>query len=209
MASLSPGLRNLALTGHVTFSVGWLGAVLAYLVLAITGLRNADPEVVRSAYVSLEVLGWFVVVPLCLVAFGSGLVQSLGTDWGLVRHYWVLVKFFLTIGATTILLMHIPAVSRMSAVAAGTVLGPSDHVPARVQLIIHAAGGAIVLLGITGISIFKPWGRTPWGRRRDGAESPENVTTRPIPWKLLAVIAAAVAVLVVLAKHLAGGIPRH
>ena len=35
---MTPGLRKFALTTHVTSSVGWLGAVGAFLALAIAGV---------------------------------------------------------------------------------------------------------------------------------------------------------------------------
>src|SRR5437762_3503112 len=100
---MTPSLRKLVLTAHVTFSVGWLGAVAAFLVLAIAGLTNQDTQIVRSAYLAMELTARFVVVPLAFASLLSGLVQSLGTPWGLVRHYWVLVKLLLTTFATIIL----------------------------------------------------------------------------------------------------------
>ncbi|MGH7931483.1 MAG: hypothetical protein ACREQV_27260, partial [Candidatus Binatia bacterium] len=76
----------------------------AYLALAIAGLISRDAPVVRAAYLSLELIGWFVIVPFSLAALLIGLVQSLGTQWGLFRHYWILVKFLLTAAATMVLL---------------------------------------------------------------------------------------------------------
>jgi hypothetical protein len=38
--ALTPRLRKLALTAHVTASVGWLGAVVAFLALSIAGLTS-------------------------------------------------------------------------------------------------------------------------------------------------------------------------
>src|SRR5258708_40185952 len=46
---MTPALRKLTITAHVTFSVGWLGAVAAFLVLSIAGLTSHDAEVVRGA----------------------------------------------------------------------------------------------------------------------------------------------------------------
>src|SRR5258708_36094970 len=92
-------LRKLNLTAHVTSSVGWLGAVGSFLVLCIAALTSHDPKFVLSAYLAMNLLGQFIIVPLSLAALLTGLVQSLGTEWGLFRHYWVLVKFILTIGA--------------------------------------------------------------------------------------------------------------
>lgn len=157
-------LRKCMLTAHVTCSVAWLGAVVAYLALALCGITSERAEMVRSAYLSMEVLGWFVIVPLCLASFLTGLVQSLGTEWGLFRHYWVLAKFVLTIISTLILLLHMPTVSRMAALAAKMTLPLVTPGVLGAQLVIHAAGGLLVLIAITVISIFKPWGRIPWGR---------------------------------------------
>ena len=120
---MSPGLRKLNLTAHVTSSVGWLGAVAAFLVLSIAGLTSRNAETVRGAYISMNLMGKFIVVPLSLAALVTGLVQSLGTQWGLFRYYWVFVKFMLGIGATLLLLLH-----QFTAVAgaAGRVVRKSD-----------------------------------------------------------------------------------
>ena len=163
---MKPGLRKLALTTHVMSSVGWLGAVVVYLALAISGLTSDDPQLARAAYLNLESIGWFVVVPFCLAALVTGLVQSLGTEWGLFRHYWILVKFLLTTIGTIVLLGHLPVISRMSHAAASDAWPTSDlgHLP--VQLIIHAAGGLVILVIATTLSVFKPWGKTRYGRRK-------------------------------------------
>jgi hypothetical protein len=153
----------------VVFSVGWLGAVLAYLAIAITGLTSEDVPVMRAAYLSMELVGWFVIVPCAFAALVSGLVQSLGTDWGLVRHYWVLIKFLLTVGATTILLVHMRVVSKMAHAAMEGVVS-ADLRTMRIQLVVHAAGGLLVLLATSTLSIYKPWGRTRWGRRARATE---------------------------------------
>ena len=116
--AMPPRLRKFALTAHVTFSVGWLGAVIAYLALALTGLLSQDAQLARAAYLSMELIGWFVIVPCSLAALLTGLVQSLGTEWGLFRHYWIGVKFLLTLVGTLVLLGHMRAVTRMAGIAA-------------------------------------------------------------------------------------------
>ena len=98
--TMTPGLRKFALTSHVTSSVSWLGAVAAFLVLAVAGLSSRDDETVRAAYIAMHLTTWFVIVPLSLAALLTGLVQSLGTTWGLFRHYWIATKLLLTVLAT-------------------------------------------------------------------------------------------------------------
>ena len=82
MLTSRPRLRKTALTAHVVASVGWLGAVIAFLALSVLGLASNDPEVVRSAYITMEAAGWWVLVPLSVASLVTGLIQALGTRWG-------------------------------------------------------------------------------------------------------------------------------
>src|SRR5438105_15650014 len=84
---MTPRLRQLALTAHVTASVGWLGSVAAYLALAVTFMSSRDPQVERTVIFSMALIGWSVIVPLSFASLATGLVMSLGTDWGLFRPY--------------------------------------------------------------------------------------------------------------------------
>ena len=159
-------LRKFTLTAHMILSVGWLGAVVAYLALAIVGLTSHDGQTVRAAYLSMEVIGWLVIVPFSLATLLTGLVQSLGTQWGLFRYWWVSVKFLLATGGTIVLLGHMRAVTLMSGVAGEMTLSATDFRAQRIHLLVHAAGGLLVLLAATVLAVYKPWGMTPYGLRK-------------------------------------------
>jgi hypothetical protein len=165
---MSPGLRKLSLAAHVVTSVGWLGAVAAFLVLGVLGLTHGDATMVRGAYLAMNVLGESLIVPLGLLALATGLVQSLGTSWGLFQYRWVVMKLVLTLGATALLLLHqftaVEAAARRAA-AAGAGAMP-DVGPLGRQLVLDAGLAVFVLLVITTLSIYKPWGRTRFGRRK-------------------------------------------
>ena len=163
---MTPSLRKFALTAHIILSVGWLGAVVAYLALSIVGLTSDSAQMVRAAYLSMEFIGWYIIVPFSLATLLAGLVESLGTQWGLFRHWWVLAKFLLITGATMLLLRHLPAVTHMSGVAAETTLSATDFRAQRIHLVVHAGGGLLVLLAATVLAVYKPWGMTPYGRRK-------------------------------------------
>ena len=172
--TMTPGLRKFALTAHVTSSVGWLGAVVAYLALAVAALTSADAQMVRAAWIAMELTGWFVIVPLALASLLIGVVNALGTPWGLFRHYWVLVKFLLTVFATIILLLHMPTVSYFAGVAART---DSANVFGLRGELIHAGGGLLVLLVTATLSVYKPRSMTPYGWRKEHEQrkaSPSN-----------------------------------
>ncbi|MFX1821303.1 hypothetical protein PV768_16100 [Pseudarthrobacter sp. CC4] len=105
MSLVRPAIRKAALTIHILPSVGWLGAVAGFLVLAVTGLTSPDTQLVRAANVGRDLIGWSIIVPLSLASLASGIIQALGTAWGLFRH-WVVIKLVITALATVLLLVH-------------------------------------------------------------------------------------------------------
>jgi hypothetical protein len=163
---MSTRVRKLSLTAHVTFSVGWLGAVAAFLALAIAGVTNEDPQRVRAAYLAMELTGWFVIVPFNLASLLTGLVQGLGTEWGLLQHYWVTVKLLMTVLATIVLLVHMQPISHVASVAAANPLSSTDLHGLRLQLVADAGAALLVLLVATTLSVYKPRGRTRYARRK-------------------------------------------
>ena len=163
---MSPGLRKVALIAHVTFSVGWLGSVAAFLALAIAGLNSRDAQIVRAAYLAMEVVGWFVIVPLSIASLLSGLVQSLGTVWGLFRHWWVVLKLVMTVIATLVLLVHMRPIGHLADAVRAATLSGGELGGLRVQLIADAGAAIIVLLVTTTLSIVKPRGLTRYGWRQ-------------------------------------------
>lgn len=161
----SPALRRLVLFVHVATSVGFVGAAAAFLVLAIAGVTLVDEAMLRGVCLSLGLVTADVLVPLCWASLLLGIVPSLGTPWGLLRYYWVVVKLLLTIVATVVLLLQARNVAAVAELAAGggDLVGA---LPARWGMVVHAGGGLVVLLVLTALSVYKPRGLTPLGRRR-------------------------------------------
>lgn len=189
--------RKVILSAHVTASVGWFGAVIAFLVLAMIGLRGHESEgVIRSAYISMETIGWFVIVPFSLASFASGLVQSLGTQWGLFRHYWVVAKLFITVGASLLLLLHMTVMSSVAEAAAAGSLSMAHLRDPRVQLVGDAGAAAIVLLVAIALSVFKPEGQIAADARRT-------------PFVYTCWAALGLLLIVIVFRHLSGGMAHH
>lgn len=158
---MPPRLRKAVLTTHVVTSVGWLGAVLAYLALDVTAVISSDVDRVRSAFVAMELTVLYAIVPLALATMVIGLVNAVGTSWGLFRHYWVLAKLLLTTVATIVLLLETKTI-RSLAEAAGSGADPLG-LPGTLP---HSIGGLVVLLLVTVLSIYKPKGLTRYGWRK-------------------------------------------
>ncbi len=163
--------RKVALAAHVTSSVGWLGAVVTSLVLAVVGLVSADMQVVRGVYLALQLIGWYVLVPFSVASLLTGLLQSLSSPWGLLRHYWVLLKLLMNLLATTLLLLYTQTLAALAG-QARHVDGPGQLLPAeKLSPIVHATGALLLLIMATVLSVYKPRGLTRYGRRRQLAAS--------------------------------------
>jgi hypothetical protein len=160
---MTPRLRKFALTVHLTCSVGWIGAVMAYLALVIAAMTSQDSRTLQAVWIAMEVIGWYIIVPLALAALLSGLVMALGTPWGLFRHYWVLLSLVLTILATVVLLVHMQTVSDVARIAAETPHAVVSELPGE---LVHAGVGMLVLLVIQVLNMYKPRGMTQYGWRK-------------------------------------------
>ena len=124
---MTPALRRVGFTAHVTSSVGWLGATAAFLPLAVAAVTSSNAVVVRSAYVAMNVIGLYVLVPLSVAAFVTGVVQSVGTKWGLFKHYWVVAKLALTTGATLLMFVHQFMAIEVAAIHIARGIGAHGH----------------------------------------------------------------------------------
>ncbi len=161
---MTPHQRKIALTAHVTFSVGWLGATACFLGLSVVGLASDDDVRVRAAYVAMDSIGWFVLVPLAFASLLTGLIQSVGTHWGLFRHYWVLFKLAINVFATFVLLLYMETLASQADFAAAS--DSTMDVARSASPALHAGAALILLLLATGLGVLKPRGMTRYGRRK-------------------------------------------
>lgn len=160
---MKPDLRKFVLTAHIASSVGWLGAVIGFLVLTIAGLTSQEVRMVQAVYLASEPMTRLVIVPLALASLLSGVVQSLGARWGLFRHYWVLFKLVLTVLATAVLLAYTQTVTHFADTARETAGASADGLASYA---FHSAGGLVILIVTTIRSVYKPAGTTPYGERK-------------------------------------------
>ena len=166
---LTPSLRKLVLAAHITLSVGWVGAVAAYIALDVTTVSSQDLLTLRVAYLGMNVIVGTVIVPLAAASLLTGVVISLGTRWGLFRHYWVLVSLVLTIVATVVLVVETRTISHMAAIAADPAT-TVDDLRALGSTLVHSVGGTVVLLAILVLNVYKPAGVTRYGWRKQQEE---------------------------------------
>ena len=172
--TMSPGLRKLALAAHLALSVGWIGAVAAYLVLDVTVATSQDARTLRAAYLGMGSIAPHVIVPLAFASLLTGLVMSLGTKGGLFRHYWVLISLVLTVVATAVL-----RVINSFAEMAADPRTSKEHLRAMPSTLVHSIGGTVVLLVVLVLNVYKPQGVTRYGWRKQREEREQRTAFVP------------------------------
>lgn len=162
---MSPRIRKFALTLHVTTSIGWIGAVAVFLVLAIAGLVGQDVQTANAAYIAMQLTAKFVILPMCLASLVTGIVSSLGTEWGLFRYYWIVIKLLITVICTIGLLVHLEPINYIADMAKTMDISRGrDQV--QTQLVVISGAALLALFVATVLSIYKPRGVTPYGWRK-------------------------------------------
>jgi uncharacterized membrane protein len=218
--TMAPGLRRLTYTAHITSSVGWIGAVFVFLALALIAMTSQDERTVRGAYLVMAPAAWFVLVPLAHASLLSGIALSLGTAWGLFRHYWVVLKLLIAVFATVILLIYMGTFRQMAGIAADPAV--DLEVVRNASPIVHSILALILLIAATVLGVYKPLGMTPYGARKHGAQrqaadlailpsgsasAPDTATAAQWTY-LFAIIAVGFVLLFVLLHFVSSGL-RH
>lgn len=160
--------RKLLLTVHVTASVGWVGAILTYLVLNVVALTSTNEAQVRGAYLLFEPLLQYAITPLAVGSLVTGVVVALVTRWGLLRHRWVAVSLWLTILAVALLFVHMSSVEVTELAVMAT--SGQDLSGARADLP-NTIGGLVLVTIPLVLNIYKPRGLTRRGRRLQTARA--------------------------------------
>lgn len=161
---LGPRSRKLWLTLHVGISVGWLGVSLVIVLLNLVGIRTGDLSARHHAFALMDLVSTALVIPLALGSILTGLVVSVGTKWGLIRHWWVLAKLGIALAIVTF--AGVKENVWLREVVAKTAQDPAAELHGvDVSLAITFVAFAVGLWTATVLSVYKPWGRTRWGVR--------------------------------------------
>jgi hypothetical protein len=146
--------RRALLVAHVLSSVAWFGIAVSVLFLLVLAQSDSEPQAASALYRAVETSIWLSVITGA-VSGVTGLVLGLGTPWGVARHWWVVLKevAFVALVVSDFLAVRPTVHDAANGFVSGRILHP---------VIAHC----IVLALATVVSILKPFGRTPIGRRR-------------------------------------------
>ncbi len=162
---LGRGTRRAVLTVHVVAAGAWIGIDVVLGVLVFTAMGTSSTRTEALCY---QALGLFAVWPLFtagMVSLLSGIVLGLGTNYGLVKYWWVAVKLALNIVLTTLVLFALrPGID--DATRYGAALAAGQPTDATVDsLVFPPVVSSIALLTATVLAVYKPWGRIRAARR--------------------------------------------
>ncbi|MEU3622952.1 hypothetical protein BS329_39860 [Amycolatopsis coloradensis] len=164
--TLPPRWRKLALVVHVVSSLGWLGITMVNAVLTFTSVFTDDPRRQQAAILMMDQVGGYLLLPISLTALVSGIVLSTGTKWGLVRYRWVAIKLVLTLIAAGLTLFSLlPGIGELAAAAESTMDDAFVERGRRVDGFYPIIVSTMMYMTMTVLSVYKPGGKTPYGRR--------------------------------------------
>jgi hypothetical protein len=167
--AFSSSVRKLVLLAHVLSSVGWTGAVAAFLALALTGLMSPNDQTARAVYIAMEPVTSWIIVPFAIASLVTGVLLSLGTGWGLFRHYWVIFKLLISSISLPLLFLHTGIIHRVAAAAMIGGISQADLRQDRIHLVVASIASLGALVGATLLSVYKPKGLTDFGWRPESA----------------------------------------
>jgi hypothetical protein len=144
---------------HIASAGVWLGLDAVMAILVVTSVVTDDD---RTRGVAYQALGLVTVWPMtvtgltCLV---TGVVLGLGTKYGLVRYWWVLVKLVLNVVLSVLVLVALrPGIEAVSDRGA-LLLAGQDVATAVGDLAFPPIVSPTALMIAVVLSVFKPWGR--------------------------------------------------
>ncbi|MFY7667507.1 MAG: hypothetical protein ACOVQG_02110 [Crocinitomicaceae bacterium] len=186
------------LISHITFSIGWLGAIAVFIVLAVKGFNTSDKQIAQSTIMALEVSAWYVILPFCIASLITGLIQASITQWGLFKYYWIVVKLILTLAMTILLILHLQPISSLANSANNHTPESLNDSKTLLDLITKAGLAILALVAITTISIYKPWGKIQNIKQ-------QNMKNNKKSTSFYLLVGLVGIIIIVLITHLVGG----
>jgi hypothetical protein len=162
--------KNWLVSAHIASGAIWLGTGLC---LVIMGVKNVDAPNGDALYAINEIakfLDDFVIIPTATLSLVTGFFLSWFTNWGFVKHYWVMTKWFLTLSAIVFGTFWIgPWINAMTSISAAERLQALQnplYMFDNQGIIWGGLSINICLLVIIAVSLLKPWGRRLSGKSK-------------------------------------------
>jgi uncharacterized membrane protein len=147
---------------HLTAAACWVGGGISLIMLYFIKAGVADGGVLYGINQSIHRVDMaVVVVPGAFGCLLTGLAYSLLTQWGFVRHGWIVLKWVVTVAAIVFGTVCLgPWETRMMEISGRLGLGALTDAAYLESEHLNLVWGALqvaILVAVIFISIFKPW----------------------------------------------------
>jgi len=131
-----------------------------------TVLLADDRQTVAVAAQALQLVPVWPMLTAALLSLLTGTLLGLGSRYGLVRYWWVLVKLVLNLVLATLIWVALRGgVAELAAQGRALADGTLDALPVGDMLFPPVVSTTALLVAMT-LSVLKPWGRTRRDRPR-------------------------------------------
>ena len=156
------GLKVLKLI-HLVLIVGWLGGGMAMNLLAYQMSTLDNQAGLLAAFNMIEAIAVQLASNCAMVTIVIGLIYGIFTNWGFIKHPWVILKWLISIFViitgsiyTSAYLDKMQAAVEQSGAAA--LQSPAYQALAQANLRLGIAQLMLLVLAVA-LSIWKPWSK--------------------------------------------------
>ena len=151
--------RKTFLVVHILSGAMWFGIDLGLGILTITAMLTDDPRTAGIALLAVQLFAIWPMFGASLVCLGAGVVLAVGGKYGLLRYWWVAVKFGVNLLMSTLIVASLrPGVDEVASIGERLIAGDTTaSVPS--DLLFPVLVAPALLLTAYLLSVFKPWGR--------------------------------------------------
>lgn len=163
MKKLSVKPKNWLVSAHVVLSGIWLGTALCLVAIALLNRDTPNGDELYAINFVLKFLDDWVVIPTATLSLVTGGLLSWLTNWGFVKHYWVITKWVATVTlivtGTIWLGPWVNAMTALSEAERSQALHNPLYVFDHTAVVVGGSIQVACLFAVIAISVLKPWGR--------------------------------------------------
>jgi hypothetical protein len=170
--------RKGVLVLHIASAGAWIGIDVVMGVFVFTALLAGDENVKALCLRALELFAIWPLLITGLVCLASGALLGLGTEWGLIRYWWMAIKLVMNVVLVVLVAFLLrPGVIELA--EQGRLFAAGEAASLAVgDVIFPPIVSTSALLLATVLAVFKPWGRVR-KRRTPKARSTMRGATSP------------------------------
>lgn len=150
--------RKLVLLVHIASAGAWVGLDVAMAALVFAAVRSDEAATKAFCYQALELFAIWPLFATGLVCLASGVLMGLGTSYGLLRYWWVVIKLALNLLLAALVLVALrPVVTELAGRGALAATGASVSFDESNIVFPPVVSPTLLLVAFT-LAVFKPWG---------------------------------------------------